>query len=40
MTAAEQEKIEKLKKELNNARDRQSPAKTKDGATGAKAKKP
>jgi hypothetical protein len=40
MTATEQEKFEKLKKELNNVRDRQSPAKTKDGAAGAKAKKP
>jgi hypothetical protein len=32
MTATEQEKFEKIKKELNSARDRQSPAKTKDGA--------
>jgi hypothetical protein len=40
MSATEQEKFEKIKKELNNARDRQAPAKTKDGAAGAKAKKP
>jgi hypothetical protein len=36
-TAAEQEK---LIKELGNVRDRQSPAKTKENAAGAKARKP
>ena len=39
-TAAEQEKLEKIKKELNSARDHQSPAKTKESGSSAKAEKP
>ena len=40
LTATEQERLENLKKELNNARDHQSSARSKESGAGAKAKKP
>jgi hypothetical protein len=40
VAATDREKLEKLKEELNKARDRQSPSKTNDRAAGANAKKP